>query len=52
MTNITIYDIIGGTVLEQEIDNDIFEINDINSGIYFVNIKSENGTIVKKIVKY
>ena len=39
---------------EIEFDSEEMEINlsDYNSGIYFINIKSENGTIVKKIVKY
>ena len=51
---IKIYNCLGMLVDEIEVDSDEIEINlsDYNSGIYFINIKSENGTIVKKIVKY
>ncbi len=51
---IKIYNCLGMLMDEIEIDSEELEINlsDYNPGVYFVNIKSENGTIVKKIVKY
>ena len=51
---IKIYNCLGMLMDEIEIDSEELEINlsDYNPGVYFVNIKSENGTVVKKIVKY
>ena len=53
-STVRIYNAFGMLVDEIEFDSEEMEINlsDYNSGIYFINIKSENGTIVKKIVKY
>lgn len=51
---VRIYNCLGMHVEEIEVDSDEIEIDlsDYNSGIYFLNIDSENGSIVKKIVKY
>lgn len=51
---IKIYNCLGMLMDEIEIDSEELEINlsDYNPGVYFVNIKSENGTVVKRIVKY
>ena len=53
-STVRIYNYLGMLVEEIEVDSEEMEINisDYNPGIYFFNIKSENGTIVKKIVKY
>ncbi len=53
-STVKIYNAIGMLMDEIEIDSEELEINlsDYNPGVYFVNIKSENGTVVKKIVKY
>lgn len=52
MTNITVFNILGEKVMERNIDADIYEINGLDNGIYFVNIDTENGHAVRKIVKY
>ena len=51
---IKIYNCLGMLMDEIEFDSEELEINlsDYNPGVYFFNIDSENGTIVKKIVKY
>ena len=52
--NITIYDVLGKIVLESTYDNlssTLININQLNSGIYFLNIKTEKGQAVKKFVK-
>ena len=52
MTNITVFNILGEKVMERNIDADSYEINGLDNGIYFVNIETENGLAVRKIVKY
>lgn len=51
---VRIFNYLGMLVNETELDSDEIEINlsEHNPGIYFINIESVNGTIVKKIVKY
>ena len=52
MTNITVFNILGEKVMERNIDANSYEINGLDNGIYFVNIETENGLAVRKIVKY
>ena len=52
MTNITVFNILGEKVMERDLDADSYEINGLDNGIYFVNIETENGLAVRKIVKY
>ena len=48
------FNILGMLVEEIETNSNEPEIkvSDFSAGVYFFNIDSENGTIVKKIVKY
>ena len=52
MTNITVLNIMGEKVIERNIDSDSYEISGLENGIYFINIETENGNAVRKIVKY
>jgi hypothetical protein len=52
MTNIVVFNIMGEKVMEREVNGDSYEIDELESGIYFVNIETENGSAVRKIVKY
>ncbi|MBO5810961.1 MAG: S8 family peptidase [Bacteroidales bacterium] len=52
MTNIVVFNILGNKIIERNIDSDSFEIDGLENGIYFVNIETENGSAVRKIVKY
>jgi subtilisin family serine protease len=52
MTNIVVFNIMGEKVMEREVNGDSYEIVGLESGIYFVNIETENGSAVRKIVKY
>lgn len=52
MTNIKVFNILGEKVIERNIDQNSYEINGLDAGIYFVNIETENGLAVRKIVKY
>ncbi len=50
--SITLYNMMGAKVLEEEANDDKYVIRDLESGVYFVNIKTNIGSVVKKIVKY
>ncbi len=51
--DISINDINGRTVKNMMVDNSqiVLDINDLNSGIYFLNINTDNGNLIKKIIK-
>lgn len=52
MTNIIVFNVLGEKVIERNIECDSYEIDGLDSGIYFVNIETYNGLAVRKIVKY
>lgn len=49
--SIIIYDIQGKTVKSFDAEMDSYSIQDLNSGLYFVKIKSDKVEIIKKIIK-
>lgn len=49
---ISVYNVMGETIINTKVDADIFVIDDIKPGIYFVNIQTSAGTAVRKIIKY
>ncbi|MBQ5688643.1 MAG: T9SS type A sorting domain-containing protein, partial [Bacteroidales bacterium] len=53
LSAIKIYNCLGMLVEEIEVNANEVEINisEYNTGIYFINIQTENGNIVKKVVK-
>ena len=54
VSNLSVFDILGKKVLEFKgsfEENHSFSIENLNSGIYIVNIKNDKGTISKKILK-
>ena len=52
---IAIYDIYGRQATRQQVNEttsqQVVNVADLNSGIYFVNIRTENGNVVKRFVK-
>ncbi|MBQ8222556.1 MAG: S8 family serine peptidase [Bacteroidales bacterium] len=52
MTEITVVNVLGEIILKSETTSDTFSIDNFESGIYFVNIRTEEGSLVRKIVKY
>lgn len=52
MTEITVVNVIGEMIFYAETNSDTFTIDNLKSGIYFVNIITERGNIVHKIIKY
>jgi hypothetical protein len=51
-SSITIYDILGKTITSKQFITNQTEINltGNNKGVYFINIQTENGTTVRKII--
>ena len=52
MTEITVVNVIGEMIFYAKTNSDTFTIDNLKSGIYFVNIITERGNIVHKIIKY
>ena len=50
--SIILYNMMGTKVLEEKINADEYIIRDLQSGIYFLNVKTNVGNVIKKIVKY
>ena len=51
MTYVTVYNVIGNKVMEANIKGSTYVINGLESGVYFVDIKTSEGNIVKRILK-
>lgn len=51
--DVTIYDISGRTLMTVEFRNNVQNINisDLNSGVYFLNIRTQEGSMIERIVK-
>jgi hypothetical protein len=53
LSAVKVYNCLGMLVEEMEVNSNEVEINisEYNTGIYFVNVQTENGNLVKKVVK-
>ena len=52
VTEINIYSITGVLVYsETSVSDNVINVSDLNNGIYFINIKTENGDVVKRFIK-
>lgn len=51
MTEISVYNVVGTLIMNTEVNTSNYVINDLNAGVYFLNIKTNNGNVVRKIVK-
>ena len=54
MDEIAIYDIYGRTVRQQvnkSTSQQVIDVADLENGIYFINIKTDKGNIVKRFIK-
>lgn len=52
MTNIVVFNLMGEEMMNVMTDDNSYEINGLKSGIYFINVKSEIGNVIRKVVKY
>ena len=50
--SIILYNMMGAKVLEEKINADEYIIRDLQSGVYFLDVKTNVGSVIKKIVKY
>jgi Leucine-rich repeat (LRR) protein len=48
---ISIYDLLGNIVFQPKIQNDILDVSSLVTGMYLVHIVTDQGTLIKKIVK-
>jgi hypothetical protein len=51
MTYISVYNVIGNKIMEVNVDGNNYVVNGLESGVYFVEIKTNEGSAVKRIVK-
>ena len=51
MTYVTVYNVVGNKVMEANVDGSNYVINGLESGVYFVEIKTNEGNLVKRILK-
>ena len=52
MTNIAVFNIMGEEIMNVTTDDNSYEINGLEAGIYFIKVKSEVGSITHKVVRY
>lgn len=51
LQKVEVYDILGKTVLSAKGDSKSIDVSSLNSGVYLLNITSENGVATKKFIK-
>ena len=51
MTYVTVYNVVGNKIMEANVDGSNYVINGLESGVYFVEIKTNEGNVVKRILK-
>lgn len=51
MTRITVYNVMGSKIMDTDVNSSRYSISSLVSGVYFINIETTNGSIVKKVVK-
>ena len=52
MTNIIVFNLMGEVIMNVMTDDNSYEINGLKQGVYFINVKSELGNVIRKVVKY
>ena len=51
MTKISIYNIIGTLIMDSEVNSNSYIVDNLKAGVYFFNIETANGNIIRKVVK-
>lgn len=51
MTRVTVYNVMGSVITDAQVNDSRYTISDLESGVYFINIETNNGNVVRKVVK-
>ena len=51
MTRISVYNIMGSMIMDADVNVNNYVISDLKAGVYFINIETDNGSVVRKVVK-
>ena len=51
MTRVSVYNIMGAMIFDAETSGSNYIISDLNAGVYFISIETNNGSTVRKVVK-
>ena len=51
MTKISIYNIIGTLIMDSEVNSNSYIVDNLKAGVYFFNIETANGNIIRKVIK-
>ena len=52
ITEVSVYSLTGVVVYQSTtVNNNVINVSDLNDGVYFINIKTENGDVVKRFIK-
>ena len=51
MTRITVYNVMGSVIMDNNVNGNSYTVSDLNAGVYFINIETTNGNTVRKVVK-
>ncbi len=52
MTKVTVYNVVGNKIMENEISGDSYIIRGLESGVYFVDIQTDKGNTVVRILEF
>lgn len=49
--NAILYDILGNTIKSFKLENEVIDVSNVNSGVYLLELKTNQGTFVERIIK-
>lgn len=51
MTRITVYNVMGSKIMDTDVNSSRYSISSLESGVYFINIETTDGNIVRKVIR-
>lgn len=51
MRRVTVYNVIGAMIMDAQVNDNRYTVSGLNAGVYFINIETDEGIIVRKVVK-
>ena len=51
MTRVSVYNLMGAMIMDIDVNANNYVISNLNAGVYFINIETNNGSTVRKVVK-
>jgi hypothetical protein len=52
MTRVKVYNVMGAMISDEQVSGSRYVVSGLESGIYFINIETNNGNVTRKVVRF